>query len=98
HAPQFGGQNDHPFTAAWSPDGKYLATSGNDAIVRLLDAKTGKSVKTFTPTVGVRVLRFSPDGRFLAGLSNSPCPELWDVATGKSLAVKTGHRGAVLGL
>src|SRR5262245_24577705 len=82
HVTWFGRQNDHPFTAAWSPDGKYLATLGNDSTVRLLDAETGKLVKTLTTVSYARVLRFSPDGRFLAATGNSPCPEFWSVATG----------------
>src|SRR5262249_60062861 len=97
---QFNGKDDREstFAATWSPDGKILATTGVDFTVRLLDAETGQSVKSFNVSSPVRSLRFSPDSRFLAGVNNSSCPEIWDVATGKSLVMKTGHRAPVLGL
>jgi WD40 repeat protein/ribosomal protein S27E len=33
--------------AAWSPDGKWIATSGNDQAVKIWDAKTGKLDRVF---------------------------------------------------
>ncbi|MBL3587605.1 WD40 repeat domain-containing protein [Rhodovulum sulfidophilum] len=58
--------------AAWSPDGRYLAT-GHDGVVILLDAETfreqrryeGLSSKTYKTAV-VNSLKWSPSGRFLA--------------------------------
>jgi DNA-binding SARP family transcriptional activator/WD40 repeat protein len=56
-----------------SPDGRTLAIVGVDGIVRLLEAQTGREVRTLGgPTRDPRVLGFSPDGHQIAvGDSNS---------------------------
>ena len=38
-------QNTSPTYAAFSPDGKYLATASEDGRVRIFDAKTGKRLR-----------------------------------------------------
>jgi WD40 repeat protein len=69
---------------AFSPDGKLLASSGGDRVVRMWDAATGKAVREMQATQdGIRSLAFSPDGRLL--VSSDRVVRLWDVTSGKEV-------------
>ena len=87
------------YTLAFSPDGRTLATAGDDPLVRLLDVRTGKLVRELEQNVGgVLRLEFSSDGRTLA-IAGRPDAALWDVATGTELGrFSGGSRRAMLDL
>ena len=70
----------------FSPDGKQLASCGNDRTVRyelvpsvgLLDVETGACVKTLEGhDDSVLSVCFSPDGQTLASGSKEPTLRLW---------------------
>lgn len=57
-----------PCLPAFSPNSKWLAFNDSKDSVRVVQARTGKTVGTWeqVPALGRGVLRFSPDGRTLA--------------------------------
>jgi WD40 repeat protein/tRNA A-37 threonylcarbamoyl transferase component Bud32 len=76
-------------TAAFSPDGQFIATSGAKGDVILWEAGTRRELRRFKAWEGpLMCLRFSPDGRLLAGSENKSMDShvgLWDVNTGALL-------------
>jgi WD40 repeat protein len=81
---------------AWSRDGRTLATSANDATIRIFDVKSGQPTATLKGHRGpVTSIAWSPDGRTLASGSNDATVRLWD-AEGKPKATLEGHDAAVI--
>jgi WD40 repeat protein len=80
----------------FAPDGKSLASCGNDSVVRLWDAATGKEIRRFEGHKGsLEGLAFSPDGKMILSAGNDGVARLWDTATGKEIRQLTGHRGSL---
>ena len=80
---------------AFSPDGKTIVCGGSPHKVYLLDADTGKLIRTFTGHKGsgfhVQNVEFSPDGKTIAGMGFGPNRSLWvwDANTRKLLQTLT---------
>lgn len=81
------------FSAAPSPDGKWMAVSVLGAL-RLYDATSGGKVRDLAdtdPEWPIDALKFSPDGEFLFGRYPSPgggkVGQLWDAQTGEVVGV-----------
>ena len=77
---------------ALAPDGKTVAaTMRYEGTIRLLDAATGKEIRSFVGhargagTRSVTRLDFSQDGKMLASVGVDGTLRLWDVATGKEI-------------
>jgi WD40 repeat protein/tRNA A-37 threonylcarbamoyl transferase component Bud32 len=84
--------------AAFSPDGRVLATGGTgDSFVHLWDVEDGKLIRELEQNVGGALsLDFSPDGSILAFSGfGEPFAALLDVATGDQIGPRlTGRGGA----
>jgi WD40 repeat protein/transcriptional regulator with XRE-family HTH domain len=87
------------FGAAYSPDGKYVATSSQDGVAKIWDAETGNllhELKGHTANIGM--LAYSPDGTLLATASEDGTAKIWDAATGKTLLTLSNHKVVVQGV
>ncbi|MFK4542559.1 serine/threonine protein kinase/WD40 repeat protein [Streptomyces tendae] len=79
---------DVTYAVAFAPDGKTLATGGQDGAVRLWDVATGRLKATLTHrfVTEARDLAFSPDGRTLAVTAEGRVL-LWNLADRKPSAI-----------
>jgi WD40 repeat protein len=81
--------------AAWSRDGKFVASGGLDRGVRVWDASSGKLLQTLEGhTAQVMDVAWSTDGRSLASASRDKTVRLWDLS-GKSKGVLEKHTDMV---
>jgi eukaryotic-like serine/threonine-protein kinase len=77
---------------AWSPDGKYIASGGQDSTVRVWNAMTGKPRLTYTGHSNeVWAVAWSPDGKYIAFGSNDGTVQVWDATTGNTRLTYAGH-------
>jgi WD40 repeat protein len=78
---RFGGAQVHAESAAFSPDGKYLAAGSNDGQIYLWEIPTG-TLLSRTPghRSAVNRLAFSPDGATLISAGADTTGLVWDVA------------------
>ncbi len=83
-------------TAAWSRDGKTIATASYDKTARIWEAGTGKLLHTLSDhNAPVTCLAFSLDNKTLATGGTEPIIRLWNVATGKADGELKGHTGPI---
>jgi WD40 repeat protein len=70
---------------AYAPDGKFLASGGEDKSVAFWDVATAKQVRKFAVKNPVVSLSFSGDGKTLTVTDNKQTTSKFDVATGKEI-------------
>jgi RNA polymerase sigma factor (sigma-70 family) len=85
---------------AYSSDGKTLASTGSDAVVRLWDANTGAAIRQFRLTDGrpARCMTFSPNGGSIAAGGEAGVVHQWDTRTGQLLFKSKVHDEGVTGI
>lgn len=86
---QMGHQNNVQ-AAAFSLDGRYLATGSEDKTVKLWDVATGTEIRTFLGhTVEVTAVAISSDGRQILSGDEKGFIKLWDTVSGQEIRSMT---------
>jgi WD40 repeat protein len=82
---------------AWSPNGRYIASSGlNDPTVQVWDITNGNLSLTYKGhTAAVTAIAWSPDSRRIATGSQDKTVQIWDASKGNTIFTYHGHTGTV---
>jgi WD40 repeat protein len=79
---------------AYTPDGKYLATTGGGRGLCVWNARTGELVSVPpVPTTQAFALAISPDSKLLAAQGKYPSIQLYDLPDGREVQTLKGHGG-----
>ena len=88
------------WSAAFSPDGKWLACGGSVKKIHLWDVESGEHLRSFGDHPdAVWTVAFSPDGKLLcSGGRGDLTLRVWDPTNGEELKPFEGHRGGITGI
>ena len=91
--------------AAFSPDGRHLATASIDGTIKIWETATGREVRSLPGVVPVMCLTYSPDGKYIASGSLSydlfaprkskGLVKVWEADTGRLVAKISKYIGFV---
>ncbi len=93
------GHSSRVTSAAWSPDGKYIASGALDKTVQVWGANPNEHIAPFTyrgHTNGVQSVAWSPDGKRIVSGSLDKTVQTWDALTGEQRVLFQGHTDIVL--
>jgi WD40 repeat protein len=86
--------NEDVLALAFCPDGRWLASSGNDSTVRIWNVSNGQLQRTIQETRSVWCVTFAPDGRLIWGTEEGEI-KISAIDTDSAPVVLTGHYDCV---
>jgi eukaryotic-like serine/threonine-protein kinase len=79
------GHTGSMYAVAWSPDGKVLAASGADGIIRIAEIESGVTRELSRPDAqAIQSLAFSRDGQTLVAADTSGSIRIWNIVANDS--------------
>ena len=98
-----GGHTSKITGLAFTPDGKYIVSGGDDKLIRIWDWRTGRTIRTIRgeseqgEAGRIYALALSTNGRWLAvgGRTSNNEIRLYDFASGEMVAQLNGHTNVV---
>ena len=88
------GHTDKIKALAFTPNGKMLASGGDDGTIRIWDVSTGTQLFNL-PSGKTRVLAFSANGKILATTNSQFMIHLWDIDNSRQMSTIQGNNGFV---
>lgn len=76
---------------AFSPDGKFIATGGDDGAIRFLSSSGAEISQIKAHQERIWGIDISPDGTLMV-TTGTDAVKLWDISSGKQIAELKGHR------
>ncbi|MDF5708990.1 MAG: serine/threonine protein kinase [Nostoc sp. S4] len=90
------GHENSVLSVAITPDGKTIASSGDDRKIKLWNLVTGKQISSLnTYSRQVNIVVISPDGKTLVSGGDDSTIKVWNLATGRQIRTLTGHSDSV---
>jgi len=94
------GENIKLKFAALSPDGKQVLLAFDNKILKIVEANSGRLIRTWKTKNNVHSLTFSPNGQkvlstYFKGSGHDALLQLWDVKKGRLLHNWTGHKNRI---
>ena len=90
------GHSGAVYAVAWSPDGKRIASGGNDGTIQVWDAVDGGHAFTYRGHADVvEAVAWSPDGKRIASGSRDQTVQVWDAVDGGHVYTYRGHYNIV---
>ncbi len=87
----FRGHHDAVYDVEWSPDGKRIASTGNDHFVKIWSPATGEEFLSFNPTAAQNAAVWSHDGKRIAFGGEDRLVQVHDTTTGSLLFTYSKH-------
>ncbi len=86
------------YSASWSFNSKYIATTQLNHQADIWDVSTGKTVRILPYTSNIISVAWSPDGQYISTTSTDGIAQIWDTSTWQIKYRLMGHEGPITSL